>query len=351
MNGFKERTLKTRELKSGKQRQPWKVRGVVLGLIFSVGLSLCGCGASKNDSALSVENGAYYSSDMTSQTAGGMSYDAAPAAEAYEGADADFKADGGAGSNGTDNMDSMIEDTDRKLIRNVNLSVETKEFDALMAAVTEQVKALGGYIENSNTYNGSSYSGHRNSKNSSLTIRIPKDKLDGFLETVSGISNVVRRSENVNDVTLAYVDLESHKNALKVEQERLIALLEKAETVEDILTIENRLSDVRYQLESMESRLRTIDNQVDYSTVYLDISEVKELTPVEEKNAWQRMGEGFVDSLESVGDGFKEFCIWIVVHIPYLVIAAAVIAGVVLFIRWQIRRVKRKKEKKTAESE
>ncbi|MCM1325386.1 MAG: DUF4349 domain-containing protein [Bacteroidales bacterium] len=350
MNGLKERALKKRELKSGKWRQPWKARGVVLGLVFSVGFSLCGCGASKNDSALSLsgENGAYYSAETTSQTAGGMSYDAAPAAEAYEGADADFKADGGAES---ENMDSMIADTDRKLIRNVNLSVETKEFDALMTAVTEQVKALGGYIENSNTYNGSSYSGHRNSKNSSLTIRIPKDKLDGFLETVSGISNVVRRSENVNDVTLAYVDLESHKNALKVEQERLIVLLEKAETVEDILTIENRLSDVRYQLESMESRLRTIDNQVDYSTVYLDISEVKELTPVEEKNAWQRMGEGFVDSLESVGDGFKEFCIWIVVHIPYLVIAAAVIFAIVMFMKWLIKRAKKKKEKKTAESE
>ena len=69
-------------------------------------------------------------------------------------------------------------------------------------------------------------------------------------------------------MTLQYVDLESHKKALTTEQDRLIELMEQAETVEDIITIEGRLSEVRYQLESMESQLRTYDNKIDYSTVY-----------------------------------------------------------------------------------
>ena len=54
----------------------------------------------------------------------------------------------------------------------------------------------------------------------------------------------------MDDVTLRYVDVDSHKKALETEQERLLALLEKAENVEDIITIENRLSDVRYELEN-----------------------------------------------------------------------------------------------------
>lgn len=332
-------------------RKKWKVRGLVLGLALSAGMIFSGCGAAKNETMM-VENGYSSSTSMAIPAAGGISYDAA-SVEAYDYEDMKLaeNTSAEAGSAAQHSTGSVAENPNRKLIRNVNLSVETKEFDTLMAAVTEQVRVLGGYIENSNTYNGSSYSKHRGSKSSSLTIRIPKDKLDGFLETVSGISNVVRRTENVNDVTLAYVDLESHKNALKVEQERLIALLEKAETVEDILTIENRLSDVRYQLESMESRLRTFDNQVDYSTVYLDISEVKELTPVEEKNVWQRMGEGFVNSLKNVGNGFKEFGIWIVVHIPYLVVWAAVIFAIVMFIKWLIRRAKKKKAKRLEEKQ
>lgn len=324
----------------------WKVRGLVLGLALSVGMILSGCGASKNE-AMMIENGYSSGASKAPQAAGGISYDMA-SAESYDYEDMKLAENSIAEAN---SAGSVAENPNRKLIRNVNLSVETKEFDTLMAAVTEQARSLGGYIENSNIYNGSGYSGHRNNKSSNLTIRIPKDKLDSFLETVSGISNVVRRSESVDDVTLAYVDLESHKNALKVEQERLIALLEKAETVEDILTIENRLSDVRYQLENMESRLRTYDNQVDYSTVYLDINEVKELTPVEERNVWQRMGDGFVESLKSVGDGFKEFCVWIVVHIPYLVVWAAVIFAIVMFIRWLIKRAKKKKAKKLEEKQ
>ena len=86
---------------------------------------------------------------------------------------------------------------ERKLIKTVDMNVETKEFDAAMAAVEEKVAELGGYIENMETYNGSSYSGYRSSRNANLTVRIPRQHLETFLDTVAGISNVVRRSESV----------------------------------------------------------------------------------------------------------------------------------------------------------
>ncbi len=237
--------------------------------------------------------------------------------------------------------------SERKLIKTVDMDVETKEFDKVMATLEEQIAALGGYIENMETYNGSTYSYYRHTRNASLTARIPKDKLNGFLETVSCICNVVRRSENVEDVTLAYVDLESHKNALRTEQTRLLELLEKAETIEDIITIEQRLSNVRYELESMESQLRTYDNKVDYSTVYLYIDEVEELTPIVEETAWERMVNGFKESIEDIGDGFKEFGIWFVVNIPYLVIWAVVIVVAVVVIRKMGKKRKAKKQAKT----
>uniref|UniRef100_UPI0040578ED8 DUF4349 domain-containing protein n=1 Tax=Acetatifactor sp. TaxID=1872090 RepID=UPI0040578ED8 len=234
--------------------------------------------------------------------------------------------------------------SDRKLIRTVDLSVETKEFDLVLSTLEQQVNALGGYIENMDTYNGSNYSYYRSTRNASMTIRIPKDKMNGFLETISGICNVVRRSENVEDVTLAYVDLESHKNALSIEQTRLLALLEKAESLEDILIIEQRLSEVRYELESMESQLRTYDNKVDYGTVYLYVDEVEELTPVEEETTWERMLNGFKESIQDIVDGFVEFGIWFVVHIPYLVIWAIIIVIVVVVIK---KFRKKRRDRKT----
>lgn len=221
----------------------------------------------------------------------------------------------------------------RKLIRTVSMEVETKEYDALLSTLEEEVRGRGGYIENMDSYNGSSYSYYRSSRYANLTLRIPKEQLDSFLEMVSDIGNVVRRSDNVEDVTLSYVDMESRRNALRTEQDRLLQLLEQAESIEDIIKIEDRLSNVRYQLESMESQLRTIDNQVDYSTVYMNVSEVQELTPVVERTVWERISDGFVRSLEDIGDGAVEAAIWFVVNIPYLIIWAVVIVVVVILIR------------------
>lgn len=231
---------------------------------------------------------------------------------------------------------------DRKLIKTVNMSVETREYDQLLTALEAQIEALGGYIENMDAYNGSVYSGNRSARSAYLCIRIPQDQLDEFLNKVTDISNVIRRSDSTEDVTLQYVDLESHRNALRTEQDRLLELMEQAETVEDIITIEERLSSIRYQLESMESQLRTLDNQVSYSTVYLDISEVKELTPVSEETTLERITNGFLNSLKNVGRDIAETGIWLIIKLPYLVVWAVILIPGFLMIR-MLRRSRRRK--------
>lgn len=240
----------------------------------------------------------------------------------------------------------------RKLIKTVNLSAETEQFDVLIPALEQRVAALGGYIEEMSSYNrggnyAADYIGTKYLRFANMTIRIPKDNLDTFLSTVAEESNIVSRSESVTDVTLQYVDLESHKKALTAEQNRLIELMEQAETVEDIITIEGRLSEVRYQLESMESQLRTYDNKIDYSTVYLSIDEVEQYTPTETTTVWQRIGGGFMESLRGVGRGLSNFAIWFVVHIPYIVVWAIIIIVVFMVIRavWRIM-VKRRMKKR-----
>lgn len=307
-----------------------------------------GCGSSSEayDSVtMAMDDVAPMASNSAAFDAGGYDYKSeAVEAPAMEEA-AEMEEAGTSAMEVDDNAASA--QTNRKLITTVEMNVETKEFDKVMSTLEEQVEALGGYIENMETYNGSSYSYYRSARNASMTIRIPKECLDGFLDTVSGISNVVRRSEYVEDVTLAYVDLESHKNALRTEQTRLLELLERAESIEDIIVIEQRLSEVRYELESMESQLRTYDNKVDYSTVYLYVDEVEELTPVEEETVGERMVNGFKESLWDIGDGFKEFGIWFVVHIPYMVIWAIIITAIVVGTK-KFRRNRRERKAKKA---
>lgn len=237
-----------------------------------------------------------------------------------------------------------------KLIKNVSLSVETKEFDVLMPALEGRVRELGGYIENLETYNGSRYYGDKNKRYANMTVRIPQNKLDDFVGSVSDIGNVVRRSDSVNDVTMTYVDTESRRNALKTEYNRLLELMERAETLEEILTLEDRLTTLRYQLENLESQLRTMDNQVNYSTVRLNISEVQELTQIEdeeeeEPTVWARITEGFKDSLNDVKENFADFIVGFVTSVPHLLVWAIPLLIVVLVVVGLLRSRRKKKEK------
>ena len=293
----------------------------IIGTIGIAVLCLTGCGAAENSSAASVE-------DMN--TYGYASDDIYYEEYAVESEEAE-----------TGSHDSVT--AGRKLIRNVNMSVETEEFNELVSTVEQKVDALGGYIENMNVYNGSSLYGDTN-KNASMTIRIPKDKLDELVTQMAEVSNVIRRDESTQDVTMQYVDLESHKKALMTEQERLLELLGQAESMEDIIAIEERLSQVRYELESMESQLRTYDNLVDFSTVYLSITEVERLTPVEEVSAMEKMADGFVNSLENLLKGIKNFFIGLVIGLPYIIFWAVII----FLIVWIIRRIKKKKAEQIA---
>ncbi len=316
-------------------------------LVMAMSLVMTACGAIVDRAASSSETWEYgtasngmsqiateeYSMDSLGMN---MSYSSAES-ESY-----DF------GDNQAQEPDAASQTSDRKLIRTVNMSVETKEFDSVMGTLEQRITDLGGYIENMETYNGSVYSSYRSSRSASMTARIPAGQLNGFLSEVSEISNVTRRSENVQDVTLDYVDMASHKKTLQAEHDRLLELMEQAESIEDIITIEQRLSNVRYQIESMEAQLRTYDNKVDYSTVYLDVSEVQELTPVHKETLWERISGGFMEDLKGIGNGALEIIIWLLVHIPSLLLWALVIVLFILWVRWYMKRSRKKAEKKNA---
>lgn len=227
----------------------------------------------------------------------------------------------------------QVVDTSRKLITTMNISTETENLDEVLSGVQSKVKELGGYIESSNIYNGSRYSGRVVSRDASFTIRIPADKLDQFVSTLEEGTNITNKSTSVEDVTLQYVDTESRKKALKTEEDRLLEIIEKAETVEDIITVESRLSEVRYQLESIESQLRSYDNRVNYSTIYLDVTEVTQYTPTEEKGVVERMTEGFVNSCKAVWNAIVEFFVWIVIHIPQLLIIGIIVVVIVFIVK------------------
>jgi len=222
----------------------------------------------------------------------------------------------------------------RKLITTVNMETETEHYDDLMLWLNARIHEYGGYVEYSENY------GNQNSRRSaSITIRIPATNLETFLTGLSQESNVTYQSRSVKDITLNYVDVQSHKEALLVEQERLMQLLEKADNLQDLLSIEQRLTHVRYELESYESQLRTYDNQIDYSTIHLSIREVKVLTAPEPEGFWERVTAGFKDDLEDVTDDLVEFAIDFLSSIPTLILWAVILV-IAFFILRGLNRIR-----------
>lgn len=231
--------------------------------------------------------------------------------------------------------------TDRKLIRRISMDLQTTELESLLSSIDAKVAELGGYVESRSVQMGNG----NNKRYANLTIRIPADKLDAFTEHVSTVGNVTSASETTEDVTLNYVATESKKKALEAEETRLLALIEKAENLTELLQLEKRLTEVRTELERVASQLKVYDNLVDYGTVQLDIDEVKEYTPVEEPGFWERITTGFSESVRNTGIILEELLIFFVCAIPYLTPPAIVLAAIGLIALLVFTLVKRKKSK------
>ena len=231
--------------------------------------------------------------------------------------------------------------TAQKLIRTMNLEVETDDLNTLLGALETKIKEMGGYIENRNVRNGS-YSANRRYRYATLTVRVPVEMLDTMVEHIEGQSNLVSINETAEDITLTYVATQSRVKALEVEQERLLELLAKADNMTDLLQIEERLTVVRTELEKVASQMRLYDNLVDYGTLELSITEVQEFTVVEEKTLWQRIGIGLSDNWDALCQGAEEIFVFLVTSTPFL-IPLALAAGLTVLVVKLANRPKKNK--------
>ena len=273
-------------------------------------MSLTACGGSAKSEAM--------------YSAGVRVEEAAPEAPA-------MMADKAAGINST-SSDSTPLPENRKWIITMDMNVETDDLEVLMSGLEQKIQALGGYVEDQSIHNGSNYSARRY-RNANITVRIPDEQVEQFTGDIAGMANVVSQNLRREDITLKYVATASRVTALETEEARLLELLAKAETMADLLEIEARLTDVRYELENYASQLRLYDNQVDYATVYLSISEVQEYTPVEEPTFFERIKNTYTDALKGLGDSIVDVTVFLIGNSPYLLVCCGVGTAIVLLIR------------------
>ena len=250
------------------------------------------------------------------------------------------------GEQGTDTTGTEFEqvegvNTDQKLIKTVNMSAETTEFDTLVADVREKTKSVGGDVENYDI--GGNYG---------MDMTRYAYQLDNFVNGLKDTTNVRSFSENTEDVTLQYIDMDTHIRALREELDALFTMMEQADSMTDILSMQSQITDVRYEIESYESQLRVYDNQVNYSTIYLDLYEVTRESSTTGKTFGDRVYTRWNDNLYRMGQGFQNFLIGFLGGLPILVPVVIVCVAAFMVVRRILRKRKdRKKGKQKSDSE
>lgn len=238
----------------------------------------------------------------------------------------------------------------RKMIRDANLRMETKEFDELIPALESKINEFGGYIQASSEGGRSYRYSSTATRDASYTARIPADKLDDFLEVVGGLGNVTSKNVSVKDVTEQYVDIESRLGVLRDEESALRRILQNAEETSDLLQVQSRLYDVIEEIEANEARIRSYDSLIAFSTVQISITEVEVLTPVVEETKGEELARRFHQSLVDLGEGIVDFCINFIVALPWLLVFGIVTTAIVLAIVLPIKSKNKKRLKKIMEA-
>ncbi len=256
--------------------------------------------------------------------------------------------------NGAGTAETAI--TGDKLVYTGSISLETLDYDTTVSEVRSRIEEYKGIIENENE-SSSNYDWYQNDNDGYdrrylyLTVRIPTESYEKFLDEMEGSGHVVSKSSNVENISRQYNDNSIEIEALEKQQTRLLEMLDQAQSVEDMVTIESRLSEVETQLNQKKSYQAQMDTDVEYSTVNIDISEVNQYTPSED-HPLGNFGKRFVDGVKSGWHDFlwflQELVIFLVGHIPHI----ALLAGIVVLIKKLVSRRKQKKlEKKQAEPE
>jgi len=315
-----------------------KLRFAALFLTLLLILSLCACGSgAKSGSTMAVEAPAAY--DMAEAEESALDSGFSPAA-------------GAAASNGAESISETVpENQTEKIIYSASASLETTEFDDALDGIKALVSRFGGYMESTGIYGNNYYQtarGYTGGRSASFTIRVPSENFEKLTTSLSDLGNVPYCNTYSENITRQYYDVQARLTAYETQETRLLEMLAAAESVDDMLAIQQQLTEVQYEIDSLNSTLKNYDYSVSYSTVNLSVEEVEEYTPSSTVTLTfgEKLVRGFRDSLRGIGSFFTNLALWLGRALPVLAVLAAVGALVWLLIRRVIRKMPERRAKR-----
>lgn len=217
---------------------------------------------------------------------------------------------------------------ERKIVYTADVSLQTKNMTEARKELDSLIEKYDAYIASENSSNdGDIYSDYKR-ESLYLEIKVPSKDFQNFLDNVSSENLFVQSlNKTSKDYSTAYYDKQSRINSLRIQEERLLELLANAQSVDVMLQIENNLSNVRYEIESLTREIKFIDSNVEYSTIEVNVREVikyDEYQP-EPKNFFEELVETIKGSTENFGIFMKNLLFTVIYLLPYIVILTVII--------------------------
>lgn len=243
-----------------------------------------------------------------------------------------------------------------KIVYTCSADLQTLEYEKSVKALKEAVRSSGGIIQ-SETESNNNYSWYydsadktRDNRNLYLTVRIPTEKYEAFVDSLEQYGQVMNKSQSAENISRTYNDKKTYITSLETEQKRLLEMMDKAETIEDMMAVEERLTEVQRQLNQYKTQLDAMDMDVAYSTVTLSVQEVQKIAnqPTSRDSFGTRIKKAFINAWEGFVSFWEDFLFALIYLLP-----AIVVIGLIVWIILRATRRKRKarKEKKRAEKE
>lgn len=230
--------------------------------------------------------------------------------------------------------------TERKIIRNADFSMETLNYDETIQGIQALAEKSGGYVESSQTTGPGAADDYYRARWASFTLRIPAQGLDAFADSLAQYGSVTDSRFYTDEVTDYYYDTEAHLKSLRLQEERLLEILSKADTLSDVVALENSLADVRYQIESLQGSLRRLDSLISLSTVTISVQEVYEYSPDQgrAKGLGQRISAEFGRSTAAIRRAAEDFIVFFLGNILTVALALLLLTAAVLLLRRRRRK-------------
>lgn len=233
-----------------------------------------------------------------------------------------------------DEQSAKSSSLERKLIKNVNLTLEINDYDQVFEAVSDLANRYQGYIANSETYNNS----NGETRGGYISLRVDAGSLEMALEEINTYGRLINESRYGDDVTAQYYDIQSRLTQYQAQKERLMELYNQAESISDLVQIESELGRVNLELDSLEGQMRYYTEMTELATINLSLTVPEEFSgSTLNFQGWGDFGKkltaAFVKGINYFLNGVANIVLFIITAIPFILIIAVILLILILIFR------------------